>query len=298
MNINNSIKAVINHKLFKIVGWIVVVLALLNGLVDMGDYFLRLNQDAGNGAGYDNQSGGSGADKYTGCSASANVAGISIRGNITTSGNSKMSAEGNGDSTPSRQVVEAIEAAEHNDSIKAILIELDSTGGDPVAAEEIAASLKRAAKPKIVLVRSYGDSAAYWAASAADAIFASKTSDIGAIGVSMSYIDSAVKNQKEGFNYNQITAGRYKDAGTPDKPLSAEERSLFQKEINTIQALFIQAVAENRKLPVEKVKALADGSSLLGEQALKQGLIDRIGSYYEVKEYIKELIGENAEICW
>lgn len=296
MKLSHIVKSANNNRYIKIIFWIIIVLSLLNALVDISDYILRSIQTAGVDTAYEPAPGDQ--NRSSGCAGNANVAGISIRGNIITSGNSKMNNDSGADSTASKQVIEAIDAAEKNDSIKAILLEIDSTGGDPVAAEEIASSLKSAAKPKVVLVRSYCDSGAYWAASAADTIFASKASDIGAIGVSMSYIDSAIKNKKDGFNYNQITAGKFKDAGTPDKPLTAEERALFQREVNTIQNLFIQAVAENRKMPVAKVKALADGSSMLGEQALKQGLIDQIGSYAEAKEYMKGLIGEEVEICW
>ena len=61
---------------------------------------------------------------------------------------------------------------------------------------------------------------------------------------------------------------------------------------------FISAVAENRNLDIEKVRAMADGSSMMGEMALENGLVDRIGGLYEVKEYIKDNIGEEVEVCW
>ena len=70
------------------------------------------------------------------------------------------------------------------------------------------------------------------------------------------------------------------------------------RDIEIIHQNFIKAVAENRNLDINKVKAMADGSSMLGEMALQNGLIDKIGGESEVKEYLKEKIGDEVEICW
>ena len=70
------------------------------------------------------------------------------------------------------------------------------------------------------------------------------------------------------------------------------------RDLEIAHELFIEAVSLNRELPIEKVRALADGSSMPGQMALDNGLIDRIGSYYDAKDYLAELIGEEVEICW
>ena len=69
------------------------------------------------------------------------------------------------------------------------------------------------------------------------------------------------------------------------------------RDLNIINEHFIKQVAENRKLPIEKVRALADGSSLLGEAALQAGLIDRIGGAIEVRKYLEEKLGEKIDVC-
>lgn len=198
----------------------------------------------------------------------------------------------------SQDIVRALEEAEEDDSIKAVILEIDSSGGSAVADEEIANALKRAKKPTVALIRAFGNSSAYYAATGADIIFASKDSDIGSIGVSMSYLDNVAKNQKEGLTYNQLSLGKFKDISDPDKPLTNEEKKLLMRNLEIMHENFIKAVAENRDLDLEKVRQLADGSSMLGEMALERGLIDRIGGLYEVKEYLKEIIGEEVEVCW
>jgi len=172
-----------------------------------------------------------------------------------------------------------------------------SYGSYPVAGEEVANAMRKAQKPTVAIIRNGGLSAAYYAATGADKIFASVNSDVGSIGVTMSYLDSSLQNQKEGLTYNQLSAGRFKDAGDPDKKLSAEEIKLFMRDVDIIHQNFIKAVAENRDLDINKVRALADGSSMLGEMALKNGLIDQIGGIDEAKEYLKEKIGADVEIC-
>ncbi len=201
------------------------------------------------------------------------------------------------DETASDSIVREIRDAESNDNIKAIVIDIDSQGGYAVAGEEVANALKRAVKPTVAVIRETGASAAYYAATGADYIFASKHSDVGSIGVTYSYVDNAKQNQQEGLTYNQISLGKFKDAGDPNKPLTAEERELFMRDAGIVQENFIKDVAANRKLDIEQVRKLADGSSFLGEMALKNGLIDKIGSAEEAKEYLQEMTGEEMIAC-
>ncbi|MEI6288509.1 MAG: S49 family peptidase [bacterium] len=230
-----------------------------------------------------------------------NVEGLILRGDVVT----YISPDGyndNGDviidEQSSENIVGRIEKAEKDNSIRAIILEVDSYGGSGVAGEEIADALKNAKKPTVALIRGAGVSAAYWASTGANKIFASKNSDVGGIGVTMSYLDDVKKNQNDGYIYNQLSAGKFKDTGNPDKALSQEEINLLMRDVNIMHNNFIQGVAENRKLDIEKVKNLADGSSMLGEMALANGLIDQIGGEFEAKKYLKEKIGQDVDVCW
>ncbi|MDP2951279.1 MAG: S49 family peptidase [bacterium] len=232
---------------------------------------------------------------------SCNVAGIVLSGSLVTYiSPADYDLDGNllVDETASEDVVFAISEAENNYNIKAIVLEIDSYGGSPVGAEEIGNALKSAKKPTVALIRGVGVSAGYWAATGADRIFASKNSDVGSIGATMSYLDNAKQNQKEGFTYNQLSSGKFKDAGDPDKALSPEETKLFMRDINILHQNFIKTVVENRDLDLKKVEVLADGSSMLGEMALVNGLIDQIGGEAEALEYLESQLNEQVEICW
>lgn len=230
-----------------------------------------------------------------------NVLGIEIRGDVVTYITPDSKDEnGNNifDETASEDVIYLINQADKDPDIKAIILEIDSFGGSAVAAEEINEAIKRTNKPVIAFIRTAAASAAYWVASGADTIFASALSDVGGIGITMSYLDKTKKNEKEGLTYNSLSTGKFKDYGDPNKPMTAEERSLIMRDLEIMHNLFIKAVSANRNLPIDKVRALADGSSMPGEMALENGLIDKIGGIYDVEDYLKEKLGENIEVCW
>jgi len=238
-------------------------------------------------------------DGYASDAYDCNVVGIPIHGDIYTYLPTDLGGGEDGEAEPydavsSEYIVDSIEQADQDEAIKAILIEIDSAGGFPVAAEEIANALKSATKPTVAVIRQSGLSAAYWIATGADKIYASRNSDVGSIGVTMSYL----RNLNEPGQYVQISSGKYKDAGDPDKDLTSEEKALFMRDVNITHRNFIEAVAANRGLSVEAVTAIADGSSVLGVQAKELGLIDEIGSWNEALNYLDGEIGEPVEVCW
>lgn len=230
-----------------------------------------------------------------------NTLGIEVHGELVTY-LPESSPFGNGDGeetqTASDDVVASIEQAQDDDSITAILLEVDSSGGSPVAGEEIANALKRSKKPAVVLIREMGLSAAYWAATGAEKIFASENSMIGSIGVRFSYLDAVEKNKKEGLTYNTLSTGKFKNIGDPDKPLTEEEKRFIQNDLNIIYKNFISAVAKNRKLDQKIVGKFADGSYLRGQAAIKEGFIDEIGDIKTVEEYLFDKVLVYPEICW
>lgn len=269
---------------FKFVGLFIIFLAAL--IVIMNEFnSSEINQLANNEG--ENQD--------------CNVAGIELHGEIVTyMPPSDYDADGNilVDKVASENVTYNINDVENDDSIKAIILEVDSYGGSAVAAEEISQALKNAKKPTVALIREAGDSAAYYAATGADKIYASLYSDVGSIGITASYLDASKQNQKEGLTYNQLSSGKFKDAGDPDRALTAEEIKIFMRDINIMHQNFVKAVAENRNLDIKKVENLADGSAMLGQMALQNGLIDEIGGMTEVKNYLKNKIGADVSICW
>ena len=227
---------------------------------------------------------------------SCNVKGIKLRGDLVTY---NYTIDNQGDtSTTSESVIDAVREAEKDDSIKAILLEVDSGGGGTAPGGEIARELKRSSKPIVALIRQTGASAAYEAASGAGWIIASDNSDVGSIGVTQSYLDNSAKNSYDGLTYIDLSSGKYKDTGNPDKPLSDDEKKVLMRDINIVYENFIKEVAGNRHLDVEKVRQIADGSTMLGRMALENGLIDQIGDLFDAEQYLKGKINEEPNICW
>jgi protease-4 len=235
--------------------------------------------------------------------AACNVAAIRLYGTLvyypSESTGAATSALGDGslDQTASEDIRQDIEAADDNSGIKAILLQIDSPGGDPVAGEDVADALRHADKPTVALVADQGTSAAYWAATGARTIFASANSSLADIGVTQSYLQDTERNDESGLQFISLTAGKYKDMGNPDAPLTPEEKALFERDLNITDQNFIAQVAKNRGLSIASVTAIADGSSMLGQMALQDGLIDKIGNIYDVENYLKEKTGDDVTLC-
>jgi protease-4 len=202
-----------------------------------------------------------------------------------------------GDSTDSGALVRALEDDEADETIAAIVLDIDSLGGLPVAGEEVANQLLRMTKPTVAVIRSAGTSAAYWAATGADHIIASPSSDIGSIGVIVEFPDESEKNKKEGIVVNEFTSGVFKNLGTPNRPVTPEEKKLLDRDIAAILDEFMSAVATARHLTREEVQKIADGSTMLGRQAKEAGLVDAIGSFAEARGYLAGVIDEEPILC-
>jgi protease-4 len=201
------------------------------------------------------------------------------------------------DQTASEDVTKAIRQASADPSIKAIVLEIDSPGGSPVGGEEMELALKHAQKPTVALIREEGDSAAYMTATGADIIFASVFSDVADIGITESYVDNSKQDVTNGLTFDQLSIGKYKDMFNPDKPLTADERTLAMKELQIGYENFVKIVAENRHMSIDNVTALANGASMTGEEGVQAGLIDKIGDVDDVRSYLTRQLKQNAVIC-
>lgn len=190
--------------------------------------------------------------------------------------------------------------AEADPMIKGIIIEINSPGGTPVASERIAEIISNSALPVVAVVGDIAASGGYLVAAAADHIVASPMSDVGSIGVNMSYVEQSKQNETEGLTYVQLTSAPFKDAGSPERPITDEERALFQKDLAVVHNAFVSLIAKYRNLSVDEVGVVADGASMPGARALENKLIDSLGGFAEARGVLSALAGmslDEAVLC-
>lgn len=188
-------------------------------------------------------------------------------------------------------VKEGLKKANEDPSVSAIVLDVNSPGGSPVASEEIMEDVKNSEKPVVVWISDVGASGAYLVASAADKIVASPSSTVGSIGVILSLTDLSGLYQKIGVNQSSIKAGEYKDMGADYRPLTAKERQILQNIVNQDYDYFISLVANNRELDKNYVRSIAEGKIYTGTQAKDLKLVDETGSRDHALELAAHLGG-------
>lgn len=219
-----------------------------------------------------------------------NVAVIPIEG-IISSGETSSFVQ----SADSGSIVELIEEADENNNIKAILLEINSPGGAPVATDEIAEAVETAKKPVFAVIREMGASGAFWIATSADYVFANRMSITGSIGVQASRLEFGEFLDEYNVTYRKLTAGKFKDTGTIWREMSQEEQAMYKAVLDKLHNEFIKAVAKNRKLDESFVRSLATGFVYLGSEAKELGLVDELGSKKDVLKHIEKQLNITAE---
>jgi protease-4 len=222
-----------------------------------------------------------------------NVALIEIKGFITVDAPTSLVGP---EFAKSSEIVDLIEQADADPEITAIVLDINSGGGSPVASIEIAEAIQKTNKTVVAWIREVGASGAYWIASSSDYIVANSLSITGSIAAISSYLDFSQFITDHNVSYQRLVSGKYKDMGVPFKELTPEERDLFQETLDTIHAEFVNAVAENRGIPVEDISELATGQIYLGRKAKDLGLIDKVGGKDDVVAYIEDKHEIEADI--
>ncbi len=184
-----------------------------------------------------------------------------------------------------------IKEAEEDSSVGAILLDINSPGGTPVASEEIMNAVKNCKKPVVAWISDTGASGAYLAASSADEIIASNSSWVGSIGVILDLTNLSDLYQKIGITKYVIKGGKYKDIGADYRNLTPEEKSMLQTMVNEDYDNFVSMVAENRNLSKEYVKSIAEGRIYTGKQAKDLKLINETGSKEQALDIAAKLGG-------
>ncbi len=195
-------------------------------------------------------------------------------------------------------ILEQLKKFRENKRIRAIVLRVNSPGGVVGPSQEIMEEVQKTKKVKKV-VASFGSlatSGGYYAACASDLIMSSPGSATGSIGVIMQLANVEQLTKKLGVDFYSLKAGALKDMGSPFKPLTPEEKAVFQTLLNNIHEQFIKDVAKNRKLPVEKVRTLADGRVFTGQEAKELGLVDILGNFNDAVERAGRMGGIKGKI--
>lgn len=184
-----------------------------------------------------------------------------------------------------------------DDSVKGVLLRVDSPGGGAAASQELHEAIARLQrkKPVVAYMGSVAASGGLMVAVAAPVVVANPSAVTGSIGVKMDIPQVQGLMQKLGVGQETLTTGKYKDAGSPFKAMTEQDRSYLQGVLEDMHHQFVELVAKSRKLPVEQVQALADGRIFTGREALGLGLVDVLGGQDAATGLLQKATGIPAE---
>lgn len=205
-------------------------------------------------------------------------------------GQGSLLAEAGGTDALIRQLHQARDDA----AVKAVVLRINSPGGSAPAAQEVGTEIKKLRAGGKIVVASMGDVAAsggYWLAAVTDKIYANPATLTGSIGVYIPYSNWQELYNKIGIKPEKIKSGPHKDILSPDRPMTAEERTIIQTMVDELYGQFVTVVAEGRKLAPERVRQLADGRIYTGSQAKELGLVDELGTMYDAIDGAANLAG-------
>lgn len=186
-----------------------------------------------------------------------------------------------------------------DDSIKAIILHVNSPGGGVAASEELYRAVKRIRDEKkkriVASIETVGASGAYYVSSATNKIYADKGSIVGSIGVIAQYVNYGELLRWAKLKDVTMKAGEFKDTGSPTRDMTPAEQAYLQSLIDNMHAQFIQAVADGRHAKTEDIRAVANGKVWTGEQALEMKMIDQVADFQTAVEDTAKAVGIHGE---
>jgi protease-4 len=189
----------------------------------------------------------------------------------------------------SQQIIKYLKEANEDDSVKAVVLFVDSPGGSVFASDEIALQIKEMNKPIITAMGSLAASGGYYVSAPTQEIWASPHSLTCSIGVISQFLNLEEFSEEYGVTAVTVKSGKFKDTGNPFREFTEEDRALWQTIIDEAYDQFVQIVADGRKMSQEDVRAVADGRICTGKQAKAMGLVDELG-------YLPDVIDRAAEL--
>lgn len=188
-----------------------------------------------------------------------------------------------------------------DDSIKAVMLKVNSPGGGVVESaqiyDEIIEIQKETGKPFYVSMGAMAASGGYYIAAPADKIFVNKETLTGSIGVIMQSVNYGELAERYGVDFVTIKSGPYKDIMSPTREMTEDERALLQEMLDDSYQSFVDIIVEGRDMPEEEVRTVADGRIMNGRQAVEANLADDFGYAEDVIEELRNDFDlENAQV--
>jgi protease-4 len=196
-------------------------------------------------------------------------------------------------------VVSQLKKFAEDDSIKAIVIHVNSPGGGVAASEEIYREVKRIRDDKkkriVASIESVGASGAYYVSAATNKIYADKGSVVGSIGVIAQWVNYGDLLKWAKLKDVTMKAGEFKDTGNPARDMTPAEQAYLQGMIDNMHTQFIRAVADGRHVKEEDIRSIADGKVWTGEQAVGLKLVDEEGDFEAAVKDTAKSVGIKGE---
>jgi protease-4 len=205
-----------------------------------------------------------------------------------------------GEIVDARETLELLHRYARNSSVKAVVVRINSPGGAIAPSQEIYTAIlkiRKDGKPVVASMDSVAASGGYYIASACDPIIANSGTITGSIGVILQWFDMAELAKWAKLKPETIKSGAMKDAGSPYREMTDEERAYFQSVVSQLHSQFVRDVAEGRKdkLKLDEVTRIADGRVFTGEQARVLKLIDELGTIDDAVRKAGQLGGIRGE---
>ncbi|GAA0653815.1 signal peptide peptidase SppA [Salarchaeum japonicum] len=221
-----------------------------------------------------------------------NVAEVGVEGPISRDGGSSVPMQPG--STPADAIVEQMERADADGNVDALVVRLNTPGGEVVPSDDIRNAAEKFEGPTVAYATDTCASGGYWIASGCDRIFARDGSIVGSIGVVGSRPNASGLMEKLGLSYEQFTAGEYKDAGVPLKEMEEKDREYLQGIVDGYYDEFVERVTDGRDLDEDEVRD-TEARVYLGEDAKDLGLVDELGTRDAVDDYLESELGTGVE---
>jgi protease-4 len=187
-----------------------------------------------------------------------------------------------------RKVMEALERVGKNDSVRALIVAIDSPGGSVAGGEALHHALARlaATKPVVAVMGGTATSAGYMVALPTARIFARDSTVTGSIGVILQNFDVSSLMAWLGVRAESLASGPFKANPSPFAPMTEAGRAELMRVVNDLHAQFVAMVAAGRRMEPDAVRALADGRVFTGREAHRLGLVDAIGGEVEARAWL------------